>query len=62
MLDTLEEDSLDRVDELVFDDGASARVRQASLAFMMDHTEGELPTLALTLTPYYYYYSNHTCS
>ena len=40
MLDTLDEDSLDRVDELVFDDGASVRVREEALGFMMDHTEG----------------------
>ena len=40
MLDQVDEDSLDLVDEVVFDGGASRLVRQEALSFMMDHTEG----------------------
>ena len=40
MLDQVDEESLDLVDELIFDGGASKLVRQEALAFMMDHTEG----------------------
>lgn len=40
MLDQVDEESLDLVDEIIFDGGACKRVRQEALAFMMDHTEG----------------------
>jgi cohesin complex subunit SA-1/2 len=40
MLDLVEEESLDLVDEVIFDGESSKRVRQEALAFMMDHTEG----------------------
>ena len=40
MLDQVDEESLDLVDEVIFDGGACKRVRQEALAFMMDHTEG----------------------
>ena len=40
MLDQVDEESLDLVDEVIFDGGASKRVRQEALAFMMDHTDG----------------------
>lgn len=40
MLDQVDEDSLDLVDEVIFDGESSRRVRREALAFMMDHTEG----------------------
>ena len=40
MLDQVDEDSLDLVDEVIFDGGACRLVRQEALSFMMDHTEG----------------------
>ena len=51
MLDQVDEESLDLVDEVIFDGGASKRVRQEALAFMMDHTEGfeVLPSIDVRL-------------
>jgi hypothetical protein len=40
MLDQVNEDSLDLLDEVIFDGGSGKRVRQEALAFLMDHTEG----------------------
>lgn len=36
----MSEEVLDSVDVIVFDEGATPRVRQEAVAFLMDHTEG----------------------
>lgn len=39
-MDTLAEESLDKLDDLVFDSALSLRVRREAMQFVMDHTEG----------------------
>lgn len=39
-LDSISEKQLDIVDRIVFDSGASPKLRKEALLFMMDHTEG----------------------
>jgi len=39
-MDSLPEESLDKLDDLVFDSALSLRVRREAMQFVMDHTEG----------------------